>query len=129
MIIRKPAEAQFDFEGATFFIRQLTPGQRLHIGDISISKKMEIRTNEDGKREAAQLIEPNPAAEREFVVKTVVTGWEGVKDTEGNDLPCTDENKLLLLDAVDGFYDFLFESLNKLDENAAVSAKAEEKNS
>ena len=128
MIIRKPIEAEFEFQDAHFTIRQLTPGQRMEAGDISLKKRIEYRMA-DEIREAVRVIESDAGAERVFVVKKVLVSWKNVFDAEGKDLECTDENKLALLDAVEGFYAFIIEKLDELDKTADAESKAIEKNS
>ena len=128
MIIRKPIEAEFEFRDAFFTIKQLTPGQRMEIGDLSMKKRIEYRMA-DEKREAVRVIEPDAGAERKAVVQMAVVGWKDVQDEDGKDLKCDDAGKAMVLDGVEGFYPFVIEKLDELDRTAEAEAEAIKKNS
>jgi hypothetical protein len=128
MRLSKPIEITEEFEGAKFVIRQLTAGEKMERSDVAFESHIEIVTDENGKRDVRRTVEPNAARERAFVIDKAVVGWSGVYDAEGNELECTAENKSLVLNAVDGFYEFVGIKVAELDEVARKQAEAAEKN-
>lgn len=56
-----------------------------------------------------------------------ITNWY-ILDTDGNEIPCTDENKLLLTGHSPEFSSFVSECLDKLRKDKEDKQKTEEKN-
>ena len=127
MILRKQTEAWFDFEDARILIRELSPGEKMRLGDESMSRRLEYRMA-DEKREPVRVIEPKPAREREMIITMAVRGWENVNDETGTPLECNDEGKIAILNGVSGFYEFVLKSMETLTADSEKAQEAAEKN-
>ena len=127
MILKKQTEAWFDFDDARVLIRELSPGDKMRLGDESIVKRLEYRMT-DKKREPIRVIEPKPAREREATVSMAVQGWENVNDESGVAIECDDDGKIAILNGVHGFYEFVLKSLETLTADSEKAQDFAEKN-
>jgi hypothetical protein len=127
MILKKQTEAWFDFDDARILIRELSPGDKMKLGDESISKRLEYRMT-DEKREPVRVIEPKPAREREAIITMAVRDWENVNDESGVAIECNNEGKIAILNGVPGFYEFVLKSLETLTADSEKAQEVAEKN-
>jgi hypothetical protein len=127
MILKKQTEAWFDFDDARVLIRELSPGDKMKLGDESLSKRLEYRMT-DEKREPVRVIEPKPARERETIITMAVRDWENVNDESGVAIECNNEGKIAVLNGVHGFYEFVLKSLESLTADSEKAQEVAEKN-
>ncbi|HDM78814.1 MAG TPA: hypothetical protein ENG51_20485 [Deltaproteobacteria bacterium] len=106
-------------EGARFRIRPLTP-----------KKYRELRnrcTSHQWKR--GQLVEKVDEDKlNEMVNDWIIADWEGIVDATGKPIPCTKENKQVLLDNFTEIAAFVNDMALKVAEQAAKSREEEKKN-
>ena len=80
--------------------------------------------------ERVTYIDQTPAQEkkeRELIWDFAIQDWKGVLDTDGNEVPCTTENKLLLMNNVQ-FARFVGRCLQLITSSAEERKKLQEKN-
>lgn len=58
----------------------------------------------------------------------VIVAWENFSDRQGNPIPCTKENKLLLLSRSQKFANFVSDSLKTLNDKELTLMEETEKN-
>ena len=66
--------------------------------------------------------------QNELYWDAVIVGWEYLTDKNGKEIPCTMENKALLMTRSKKFLEFVVESLKALAEDEAVQQEKERKN-
>jgi len=107
MRLSKIESSTFNFGGAKFTIKHLLSGALSEINEKCTKLSIEVSDSETGT-EMKRKMEPSLRKEKVLTVQTAVTGWEDVEDENGKPLDCTNENKLLFCDNIDGdlFDDF-----------------------
>ena len=66
--------------------------------------------------------------QNELYWDAVIVGWENFTDKNGKEIPCTKENKVLLMSRSKKFLEFVVESLKTLSEDEAAQQEIERKN-
>jgi len=124
-------------------LNDLNPGAWFDWGDAQVCLRS---VNADKMREIdAQTTKPavdvrkgirftfdkitSPDLRRELMWDYMIVDWKNIQDAEGNELPCTKENKMLLMGRSAAFLKFVMENLKVLDEAEEAHEKALEKNS
>lgn len=120
MRLSKIESSTFSFGGAKFTIKHLLSGALSEISEKCTKLSIEVSEGVDGT-EMKRKMEPSLRKEKVLTVQTAVTGWEDIEDENGKPLDCTNENKLLFCDNIDGdlfddFYKKFTEERIKLSE-------------
>lgn len=119
----------FDLEGGgRVQLRTMTADVLKAIRAQSVKKRTEYKRVE-GKAERFEVEEVNDDLQNELFWDHVIVGWENFFDGQGAAIPCTKENKVLLMSRSARFATVVGESLRTLNEAEAVQARALEKNS
>ena len=118
----------FDIEG----------GGRLQLRTMTAEKHKEIRRKTVKKKVDFKKVEGTPARfesedvnedlSNELFWDHVIVAWENFFDAKKKPIPCTTENKMMLISRSSKFMKFVSDCLKDLAEAEAEDAKAEEKN-
>ena len=113
-------------------------GGRIQLRSMTFEKNREIEKATKKKRVDFKKVEGIPARfESETLDEDlsnrlfwdhVIVAWENFFDAKGNEIPCTAENKMLLISRSVKFVKTVRECLDRLAEVDAEQAKDEEKN-
>ena len=103
------------FEDAEFDFQALAPGDVHEITDLCLRRK--FVHDDNGKPDT--IVEYDFLAERRENAARALIGWRGVQDESGVDVPFSIENTFMLMRYVDGFYEFVRDSIT-----ATSAAKA-----
>lgn len=82
----------------------------------------------DGTPQRFEYEEVDDDKQTDLLWDYIIVAWEGLLDKAGNNIPCTPENKTLLMARSPYFMRFLTESLKTLTEDEQREAEASEKN-
>jgi hypothetical protein len=114
-------------------------GGRIQVRSMTFEKNKEIAKATRKKRVDFKKVDGTPARfESEEVNEDlanrlfwdfVIVAWENFLDSKGNEIPCTTDNKLLLISKSTKFVATVRDCLEQLAADDAEQAKAEEKNS
>lgn len=104
-----------DPDKSKFEIKNLLSGDLTYIEDQASQEVVEMVQGEDGEHTVKAKIVANKKLRNELTVCAAVTGWENVRDADGNLLEYSEENKLrfcreLPQDTWVGFLKFLNKS-------------------
>jgi hypothetical protein len=107
---------------STPFIRKQAAGQEIQTKPVmnSLTRRMEFAPVDRRTPEQKQQ-------EQDDMWDYVIVDWKGFKDANGKEIPCTRENKLLLMD-VDRFIRFVGHALKIIDQYTEVKKEKLEKN-
>ena len=70
----------------------------------------------------------NDDLQNELVWDCCIMAWENFLDVKGNEIPCTKENKVLLMSKSTKFAKFVADSLKQIQDDEAKEKTASEKN-
>jgi len=93
----------------------------------TVKKKVDFKKI-DGTPARLEYQEVNEDLQNELFWDAVIITWENFVDGKGNKIPCTKENKILLMTKSAKFSKFVADSLKELSEDDAKQAEASEKN-
>jgi len=123
-------------EGAWF---DLEGGGRIQLRTLSIEILTDIRKQcikkvieykrVDGKAERFEVEKENTDLSNELFWDYCIVAWEKFIDGKGNEIPCTKENKILLMMRSQKFVRFVSDCLKKLTEDEEARIEGLEKNS
>ena len=82
----------------------------------------------DGKAERFEFEKVNDDLQNELFWDHVIQSWENFIDSKGEKIPCTKENKILLMSRSAKFVKFVSECLKQMADDDAAQAEALEKN-
>lgn len=91
-------------------------------------KIKDIYRKVDGTPARFEKTEIDQDLQNEMYWDASIVSWEGLQDRNGAEIPCTRENKVLLMTRSKKFLEFVVESLQKLNEDEAARREAEAKN-
>lgn len=113
-------------------------GGRVQLRTISVQEFKAIQKQTVKHRVEYKKVEGTPARferddtdqdlQNELYWDAVIVAWENLMDKKGEPIPCTKENKVLLMSRSKKFLEFVVESLKVLADDEAAQAEAEEKN-
>jgi len=93
----------------------------------TVKKRAEYKRVE-GKAERFDVEEVNEDLQNELFWDHIIMAWEQCFDPKGVPIPCTKENKILLMSRSAKFATFIGDALKTLGEAEAVQAAGAEKN-
>lgn len=118
----------FDMEGGgRVQLRSLSSDDLKEIRKKTVKKNVDFKRL-DGKAERFEFEEVNEDLQNELFWDHVIIAWENFIDKNGKPIPCTKENKMLLLSRSLKFARFLNEALTTLNESELQAMKDMEKN-
>ena len=82
----------------------------------------------DGKWERFEVEKKDDDLQNTLFWDAVIISWEGLFDGKGNEIPCTAENKALLMLTQPKFSKFIGECIEVLNQDESARAEASEKN-
>jgi hypothetical protein len=82
----------------------------------------------DGKWERFEVEKKDDDLQNELFWDAVIVAWELLYDSKGAPIPCTAENKVLLMTTQPRFARFVGECVEALNRDAKARAEASEKN-
>lgn len=98
-----------DPDGAEIEITYLTPGEEEDVREKMKQFKQVMRQQPDGSMQPEFVANDGMGDRRYLFITTAVTAWKGFKDEKGEDMPCTDKNKIRQARDWDGFGTFVAE--------------------
>lgn len=118
----------FDLEGGgRVRIRSMSPETLKAIRKQAVKKRIEYK-RVDGKAERFEVEEVNEDLQNELFWDHVIVDWQNFFDRNSQPIPCTRENKVLLLSRSAMFGRVLADALKQVSEDEAGQAEAAEKN-
>lgn len=121
----------------TFDLKDLNPGTWFEIegggrvclrvcagGDLRAIRKQTVTTKaefKDGRRITYEVTDEEK--QNELLWDFCIVDWENLFDKEKKPIPCTKENKLLLMDKSIKFANFIGDCLKKITDTGAESEK------
>lgn len=112
-----------DSDVAKVCLRTCAGDDLREIRKVTVKKKVEYK---NGTRFPYE--EANEELFRELLWDFTIVDWKGFVDAKGNLIPCTKENKLLLMGKSTAFSDFVTDCLEILKGDAEKEKEEEEKN-
>ena len=82
----------------------------------------------DGKWERFEVEQKNDDLQNKLFWDAVIVAWENLFDGKGQEIPCTAENKTLLMLTQPKFSRFISECVDVLTKDESARAEASEKN-
>jgi len=117
---------------------EMEGGGRVQLKTISVSDFKAIQKKTVRKKVDYQKVGGTPGRfeyedvdqdlQNDLYWDAVIVGWENLVDKNGVDIPCTRENKNLLMTRSKKFLDFVVESLKTLADDDAAAKEAAGKN-
>ncbi|MDD3092339.1 MAG: hypothetical protein PHG80_11995 [Methanoregulaceae archaeon] len=118
----------FEMEGGgRVQLRTLTADDLKAIRKATVKKRVEFK-KVDGTPGRFEVEETDEEKQSEMFWDRVIVSWENLFDGKGEAIPCTKENKMLLIMRSLKFSKFVGESLKVLQEQEAELEEAREKN-
>lgn len=118
----------FEMEGGgRVQLRTLTADDLKTIRKATVKKRVEFK-KVDGTPGRFEVEETDEDKQNEMFWDRVIVSWENLFDGKGEAIPCTKENKMLLILKSVKFSKFVGESLRVLQEQEAELEEAREKN-
>jgi hypothetical protein len=119
--------AWFDYEEGRVQLRIITTEIYREIKKKTVKKRIVYKTV-DGKPSRFEYEEEDEDQRSQLFWDYNIVDWENFFDISGKPIPCTAENKMLLLSRVPRFLDFVNKSLDQLRKDEEFYAEEEEKN-
>jgi hypothetical protein len=118
----------FEMEGGgRVKIREMSSDDFKEIRKQTVKKKIEYKRVE-GKAERFMAEDIDDDLQTELFWDHIIIEWENLFDGKGKEIPCTRENKVLLLNRSLKFLNFVTNAFKMLTEDAAREAEISEKN-
>jgi hypothetical protein len=127
-----------DTEEITPRFFEMEGGGRVQLRTISVADFKAIQKQTVRKKVDYKKVDGTPGRfefevidqdlQNELYWDAVIVGWENLMDKKGDPIPCTKENKVLLMTRSKKFLEFVVESLKTLSEDEAAQQEIEEKN-
>lgn len=118
----------FDMDGGgRVQIRTLTADDMKSIRRQTVKKRTEFK-KVDGTPGRFEYEEVNDELQNELFWDRVIVDWSGLYDGKGSEIPCTKENKLLLMMRSIKFAKFVGECLKELSDSEAELEELASKN-
>ena len=127
--ISKKQGVWFEMEGGgRIQLRTMTADDFKIIRRQTVSRKVEYKRVE-GKAERFEIEEVKDDLQTELFWDYIIVGWENLYDGKEVAIPCTKENKMLLLSLSAKFLKFVTDCLQSLNDTEAEKAESAIKNS
>jgi hypothetical protein len=128
--LEEEAGAWFEMDGGgRVQIRLISPETMKSIRKQSVKRRVEFK-KVDGTPARFEHEEIDEDLQSELFWDDCIVGWQGLMDAKGREIPCTKENKLLLMNLRSGmFRTFVVSAINRLSDETAKQAAVSEKNS
>ena len=124
----EPVGKWFEMEGGgRVQLRTLTADILKAIRKQTVKKKVDFKKVE-GTPVRLEYEEVNEDLQNELFWEQIIIAWENLFDGKGNEIPCTKENKILLMTRSVKFARFISDSLKTLAEDEQRELEASEKN-
>ncbi len=124
----EPVGKWFEMEGGgRVQLRTLTADILKAIRKQTVKKKVDFKRI-DGSPARLEYEEINEDLQNELFWEQIIIAWENIFDGKGNEIPCTKENKILLMTRSVKFARFISDSLKTLAEDEQREMEASEKN-
>lgn len=117
---------------------EMEGGGRVQLRTLSVQEFRDIQKKTVKVKDIYRKVEGTPARfekteidqdlQNELYWDAAIVGWENLMDRTGEPIPCTRENKVLLMTKSKTFLEFVVDSLRQLSEDEADQKEAEEKN-
>ena len=118
----------FEMEGGgRIQLKPMTADTMKTIRKQTVEKKAEYK-KVDGKAERFEFESVNEDLQNELFWDHIIVGWEKLFDSKNVVIPCTKENKLLLMSRSAKFANFISESLKKINDDEVKEAETTLKN-
>jgi hypothetical protein len=118
----------FEMEGGgRVQLRTISVADFKSIQKQTVRKKVDYK-KVDGTPGRFEFEEVNQDLQNELYWDSVIIGWENLSDRNGKEIPCTKENKVLLMTRSKKFLDFVVESLKTLSADEADAQEQSQKN-
>jgi len=118
----------FEMEGGgRVKIRGMSSASFKDIRKETVKKKIEYKRI-DGKAERFVAEDTDDDLQTELFWDHIIVSWENLFDSNGKEIPCTRENKVLLLNRSIKFLNFVTNAFKTLTEDASSAAEISEKN-
>lgn len=126
--LEKHPGAWFDMEGGgRVQLRALDPADWKVIHSQSVKRVAEYQKL-DGKWERFEVEKKDDDLQNRLFWDAVIIAWENLYDGKGAEIPCTSENKILLMTTQRRFSKFIGECVEIMNRDASARAEASEKN-
>ena len=112
-----------EHEGSRICLKVLSSAEMESINKQTVKNKIEYRR---GQRFEVEKV--NEKKRNELTWATAIVDWQGIFDETGNELPCTDENKVLLMQNAPSFTSWVLESLEQMSDDGLRRQEEAEKN-
>lgn len=112
-----------DPESGEVGIRPLNPARREEIRKKSVKKRVEYK-----KGQRFEVEDVNDDLFSELLWDYSITGWNGLVDDDGKEIPCTSENKVFLMRNHVGFARFIGDKMERLSEEYEGRLSVENEN-
>lgn len=114
-------------EGWKVSLRICTMAELERIRKETTAKKVNYKTV-DGRPHRFVWDEVNEEKQSQMIWDYCITGWEGIYNKQGEMIPCTPDNKLLLMKNSQAFAQFVTDSMRKLNKDEEDLKTESEKN-
>ena len=128
----------FDLDGEVGKWFELEDGGRLRLKNLTAEELKDIRRKTVKKRVDFKKVEGTPGRfeyedvdrdlENEMFWETVIVDWEKFFDKNGQPIPCTKENKIILMSRSSKFVKLVMDLMKGLADYDADQAERAEKN-
>ena len=108
-------------------LRNITLEEYKKIRTETVSKRSEYHQVDGGRPYRYEVEDTDEDKANELLWDYQIVDWN-IVDSEGEKIPCTIENKLLLMGNSSEFVDFVVDSLNQLAKDEAERREKSEKN-
>ena len=118
----------FEMEGGgKVYLRVITSEEFNAINKKTTKKKVEYR-KVDGTASRFEYEEIDYDLRTELFYDAAIINWENFVDAEGNEIPCTKENKMLFMNKSSAFSKFITDSIKILTDDRNRENEEAEKN-
>jgi hypothetical protein len=126
--LEQKAGAWFEMDGGgRIQIHVLTQEEFKEVRRQTVKKKVDFK-KVDGTPARLPYEEVNEDLQNELFWDTCIVAWENLFDGKGKEIPCTKENKILLMMRSQAFARFVAESIETLTKDQMRQVEEEEKN-
>ncbi|MDD5532389.1 MAG: hypothetical protein PHC52_06325 [Syntrophales bacterium] len=126
--LEQKAGTWFEMDGGgRIQIHVLTPEEFKEVRRQTVKKKVDFK-KVDGTPARLPYEEVNEDLQNELFWDACIVAWENLFDGKGKEIPCTKENKVLLMMRSQTFARFVAESIETLTKDQAQQAEQAEKN-
>jgi len=118
-----------DPDGASILVKHLKTGEERDIQDTIELYETSLKPDAEGNLQREIKINPAKGDKRYAYLCAAVREWKGFFDADGQEMPCTDENKIRMARDDESFGPFVGQCRTELAEDVAKEREAARKNS